>query len=146
MSLYYDTGVLLKLYTAEPESAAVRRFVVSRKESLLFTSLHRSECVSAFRLKAFRKECSQEEAANAIADLEDDLAGGVLRMAGIDWDQAWAACREITDAHAASTGCRTLDPLHLACARQLAVREFVTTDKRQAKLARRLGMQVLNPR
>lgn len=27
MSIYYDTAVLLKLYTVEPESAAVRAFV-----------------------------------------------------------------------------------------------------------------------
>jgi predicted nucleic acid-binding protein len=44
-----------------------------------------------------------------------------------------------------ATGCRTLDTLHIACARQLAIREFVTTDRRQANLAKRLGMRVLDP-
>jgi len=52
------------------------------------------------------------------------------------------ACK---DAHAASTGCRTLDALHVACARVLSIREFVTTDERQTALARHAGMRVTNP-
>lgn len=50
------------------------------------------------------------------------------------------------DAHASKTACRTLDTLHLACARQLAIRECVTTDQRQAILAKHLGMRVVDPR
>ncbi|MFO7774584.1 MAG: type II toxin-antitoxin system VapC family toxin [Candidatus Hydrogenedentota bacterium] len=146
MSHYYDTGVVLKLYTVEAESAAVRRFVKRWKEPLYLNSLHRSECIAAFRLKAFRGECNEETATRAIADMEDDLATGVIRLMGIDWDAAWAACRSIADAHASKTGCRTLDTLHVACARQLAIREFVTTDQRQAILAQHLGMRVVDPR
>ncbi|HSH09915.1 MAG TPA: type II toxin-antitoxin system VapC family toxin [Oceanipulchritudo sp.] len=145
MTAYYDTGVILKLYTTERESPAVRRFVVSRKEPLHLNALHRSECVSAFRLKAFRGECSGEAAASAIADIEDDFVNGVIRPLSIDWDLAWSTCRSIADAHAAATGCRTLDTLHVACARLLGIREFVTLDKRQSLLAKRLGMRVVHP-
>ncbi len=145
MTRYYDTGVILKLYTTEPESPAVRRFVQRRKEPLHLNALHRSECISAFRLKAFRGECNDETAARAVADMEDDIATGVIRLVGIDWDTAWAACREIANAHASETGCRTLDALHVVCARQHAIREFVTTDRRQAAVAKRLGMRVVDP-
>lgn len=145
MTVYYDTGVILKLYTTESESPAVRRFVLKRNEPLNLNSLHRSECVSAFRLKAFRGECDPAAAASAIADFEDDLMNGVIRLVPVDWDLAWKTCRLIADAHAMDTGCRTLDTLHVACARILAIREFVTTDKRQSLLAKRLGMRVVNP-
>ena len=37
MNGYYDTGLLLKLYTAEPESPAVQAFVHSRAQSLQIT-------------------------------------------------------------------------------------------------------------
>ena len=146
MTRYYDTGVVLKLYTIEAESPAVRRFVKRGKEAIGLNSLHRSECVAAFRLKAFRGECEEDTAAQAIADMEDDLAAGVLRLVGIDWDAAWVGCRSIADTHASETGCRTLDTLHVACARQLAIREFVTTDQRQALLAKRPGMRVVDSR
>ncbi|MGC9453173.1 MAG: type II toxin-antitoxin system VapC family toxin [Oceanipulchritudo sp.] len=145
MTRYYDTGVLLKLYTVEPESPAVRRFVVRKKDPVYLTSLHRSEIVSAFRLKVFRGECDETTAAGAIADFEDDLSSGVIRLVGLDWDHAWIACRELSNAHAGTTGCRTLDALHVACARTLSIREFVTTDKRQATLARHAGMRVSSP-
>jgi len=39
MNGYYDTGLLLKLYTAEPESPAVQAFVHSRAQSLQITGL-----------------------------------------------------------------------------------------------------------
>ena len=145
MTCYLDTGVLLKLYTVEPESAAVRSFVVQRGEPLYVTALHRAELVSAFRLKVFRGECDEAASGAAIADFEDDLLNGVVRMVGLDWDHAWIACRELSAAHAAATGCRTLDAIHVACARVLGIREFVTRDKRQADLAIRAGMRVIEP-
>ncbi|MEX0330691.1 MAG: type II toxin-antitoxin system VapC family toxin [Puniceicoccaceae bacterium] len=146
MKAYYDTGVILKLYTTESESAAVRRFVKARKEPLYLNSLHRTECVSAFRLKAFRGECGEEASTNAIADLEDDIASGMIQLVGIDWDAAWSLSRAMADAHAATTGCRTLDTLHVACARSLGIRELISSDKRQRKLARAIGMRVTEPR
>jgi predicted nucleic acid-binding protein len=143
MSRYYDTGILLKLYTPEAGSDAVRKFVIRHKQALLFSSLHLSECVSALQLKCFRKECGESEAAAAILDLEADQAAGVLRKPFIEWEEAWTECRNLSTAHAATTGCRTLDALHVACAKQLGVREFVTSDARQMKLAGKAGLRVL---
>jgi len=39
-----------------------------------------AECVSALRLKAFRKECSEDEASAAIELIKEDLRGGVLQV------------------------------------------------------------------
>ena len=143
--LYYDTSVLLKLYTQEPESPSVRAFVLARQERIPFHSLHHSECTSALELKAFRGECSREQAARALADVEDDLARRILVPVDVDWIAAWRLCREMARAFAAETGCRTLDTLHLACARSLAIRDIVTTDARQQQLAERVGMRAMSP-
>ena len=145
MTRYFDTGIVLKLYTTEKESPAVRRFVTRGKEPLFLNSLHRSECVSAFGLKAFCGECDDASATSAINDFEDDIATGVIRILGIDWDLVWGICRVISAAHTRDTGCRTLDALHVACARSLAIREFITNDKRQSELAKRVGLRVINP-
>jgi predicted nucleic acid-binding protein len=145
MNHYYDTGVLLKLYTEETESKTIRSFVECLAASIPFHGFHQSEAASALQLKAFRGECSIEQANRAIADIEDDLAGGVLRSVNPDWNTVWEKCAQLAQAHAADTGCRTLDTLHVACARTLGFRLFVSTDARQMKLAERAGLRVVNP-
>ena len=141
-AVYFDTGVLLKLYTEEPESDAVRSFVVSRNQPIGVSSLHLAECVSALKLKCFRRECEESEAAGAILDIESDLRAGVLIRSPINWDEAWNQCRTLSESHTSAEGTRTLDTLHIACALQLGNRHFATSDKRQATLAQRIGLKV----
>ena len=145
MRCYYDTGLLLKLYTNESDSEAVRKFAVRRGEALAFTPLHHAECVSALRLKCFRGEADEEEVAGALRDIESDVSAGVLRPAAVQWDAVWLRCRVLSDAHAAATGCRTLDSLHVACALLLGAEEMVTGDVRQAALGRKAGLRVVDP-
>ena len=145
MNGYYDTGLLLKLYTAEPESPAVQAFVHSRAQSLQITGLHHAECVSALRLKEFRGECTATEATGALKLLDDDLRAGVLRMVAVEWNQVWKQCRCLAEVHAAHTGCRTLDALHVASALVLGAREFITSDHRQSACAIRAGLSVTDP-
>jgi predicted nucleic acid-binding protein len=145
MRTYFDTGILLKLYTAEPESLAVAAFAQARREPIRITELHYSECVSALRLKQFRGESTATQSKKAIALLAGDLRAGSLRLVAVDWQQAWSRCRELSESHAAETGARTLDALHVACAIQLEAREFVSSDRRQIALAEKAGLEVLDP-
>lgn len=145
MTSYFDTGVLLKLYTAEPDSPKVERFVLRRGQPLHLTDLHRAEIASAFRLKQFRGEGTARQVSNALALVESDIRTGALRIVAIDWPAVWLACRDLSDKHAAKIGCRTLDTLHVACALALGATEFITTDRRQAKLAMRAGLSVIEP-
>ncbi|MFN0126011.1 MAG: type II toxin-antitoxin system VapC family toxin [Verrucomicrobiales bacterium] len=145
MSDYFDTGVLLKLYTAEPESAAVRAFVQRRTRALPVTDLHMAECVSALRLKQFRGEASGSEAARALQLWNHDLRVGVLRLIGVDWNVVWSECRDLADSHASSTGCRTLDTLHIASARVLGFQRLVTSDHRQSAMAKLAGLATIDP-
>ncbi|MEX2606386.1 MAG: type II toxin-antitoxin system VapC family toxin [Kiritimatiellia bacterium] len=145
MTGYYDTGILVKLYTVEPESAAVQAYVMHQAGPIPFHALHHSEIASAFHLKAFRGECSSAQANRALTDVEEDRRSGILLQQRPDWEKIWEKCLELSCAHAASTGCRTLDTLHVACAVELGYREFVTSDQRQAALAERLGITVCDP-
>lgn len=145
MKTYYDTGVLLKLYTAEPESPAVEAFVRSRADPIRLAEIHRAECVSALRLKLFRGECTAAQSERAIALIASDLRSGALRMVAVDWDLAWCHCRDLSAEHAAATGVRTLDALHVACAMLLGVGEFVTSDRRQSALAAKVGLKAVDP-
>ncbi len=146
MTAYFDTGIILKLYTEEPESAAVRAFIIKRGKAVGVTDLHLAECTSALRLKQFRGECAASQASRALAALSDDLRAGVLKPWPVDWDESWRLCRSLSDAHTASTGCRTMDALHIACAALLGAREFVSSDHRQGALAKLAGLKVIKPR
>ena len=145
MTRYFDTGLLLKLYTEEPESKAIRSFVLSAGEAVPFHTFHRSECASALHLKAFRGECSKAQANRALADIDEDLRSGVLQSVLPEWENVWQRCFDLVRAHSAQTGCRVLDSLHVACAEELGFREFVTSDKRQTALAEISGFTVVNP-
>jgi predicted nucleic acid-binding protein len=145
MTHYYDTGLLLKLYTEEAESDAVRKFVIKAAEPIPFLALHQSECTSAFHLKAFRDECSVAQANRALADLAEDIRTGVLHSINPDWQTIWERSAHIAQSYAATTGCRTLDSLHVACAIELGYTRFVSSDIRQIKLAELLGLKVLTP-
>lgn len=145
MTRYFDTGILLKLYTAEPDSPEVERFVQRCALPLHITDLHRAEITTAFRLKQFRCECTAAQATAALALVESDIRTGVLRQVAVDWPDAWLACRDLANKHARKAGCRTLDTLHVACALALGVREFVTSDRRQLILAARVRLRVVDP-
>mgnify|MGYP006411924775 FL=1 len=142
---YYDTGVLLKLYTNEPESRAVQYYVRTRGQSLAVTELHLTEATSALRLKQFRGECSPEQAAAALGCIEDDLRARLLRRTAVDWPEIWTRCQTLARAETARLGTRTLDTLHVACALHLGASEFVSTDARQITLAGACGLTVIDP-
>jgi predicted nucleic acid-binding protein len=145
VKVYYDTGILLKLYVEEPQSARVRKFVSRGKKAIRLHDLHRAEMVSALRLKQFRGEGKAEQVAQTLLHLTEDERCGVLRHVEMDWPAVWRQCFELSTAHTGSTGCRTLDTLHVSCALYLRAPEFVTSDGRQAEMARLAGLRVVNP-
>lgn len=146
MSLtYYDTGVLVKLYTAEPESPAVERFVRTRGVAISVLDLHVTECMAAFRLKEFRGECTAGQAGAAIGALEDDLAARVVALVQPSWVDVWSRCQTLVRSHSGTIGARTLDALHVAAALVLHASEFATSDERQAALAKVCGLAVVDP-
>jgi len=145
MKAYYDTGLLLKLYTPEKESIVVESWVKARGQPLWFTALHRSECFSALRLKQFRGECTLAQCGAAMDWIAHDIAAGILNTFEPDWDRAWDRCALLTRTHASGLGCRTLDTLHVAIALENGFREFLSHDTRQKSLASAVGLKVTDP-
>ena len=50
---------------------------------------------------------------------------------------------KLAEQHTGTMGCRSLDILHCAAAKTLAATEFITTDGRQMKLARAMGLNLV---
>ncbi len=145
MKTYYDTGIFIKLYTTEPESTSVANFVKTRAKPLFITELHIAESHSALRLKEYRRECTRQNASDALEMLEHDLRSGALQLVDVDWIAVWQECARLTDQFSGQLGIRTLDTLHVSIARLVGFKEFVTSDSKQSKLAKLSGFVVTNP-
>jgi predicted nucleic acid-binding protein len=139
---YFDTGVLLKLYTPEPLSKTVQDYVVNRGKALWVTDLHMTELLSALRLKQFRGEATEDQIAGTLGAIEEDIRNRTLRHAPVSWTEAWLQGQTLVRTHTASLGTRTLDALHVATALTLHCSNLVTTDRRMAALSAACGLQV----
>jgi len=137
--IYLDTGCLVKLYFPEPDSARVAALVAG--QALVYSGLHELEVTNALELKVFRKEAVLKQAQATRDLIATDVRAGILHAPTLAWSDIWLAASELARKHSRTLGCRSLDILHCAVAAQLDVAGFVTTDRRQRRLAAKLGMR-----
>jgi hypothetical protein len=58
----------------------------------------------------------------------------------LDWIEVMNSAALLSQKHTSSTGCRTLDILHVAAATQNDFKCFLTNDPRQMMLAEKAGL------
>jgi predicted nucleic acid-binding protein len=125
---YVDSSALVKLAVREPESAALRRYLV-RHRPLVSSALARTEVVRALL----------PHGPDAVRQGREVLARvGLLRINDRVLDAAGSL---------APTELRSLDAIHLASAEQFGsdLRAFVTYDERLAAAAAGRGLRVVHP-
>lgn len=142
---YADPSALLKLYVHEPESAAMNSWRARTRRALPLTDHGRVEISNGIRLAAFRKVISGDAMRDALASFDEDVAEGRFTHADVPWRAALRRAADISRTHTASTGCRTLDVVHVATALELNLRRFLTFDRRQQDLARLVGLAPVTP-
>ena len=143
MNIYLDTGLLLKIFSAEPNSAEAVALVQSQGTSIIFCHLQQTELQNALYRKAARNEINRDELAKSLKRIQSDLDHGILQIPNLEWPEIWTNADRLTAKYAIATQCRTLDVLHVAVAMQLGIKTFATTDMRQMALARKAGLKVL---
>jgi predicted nucleic acid-binding protein len=136
--IYLDTGCLVKLYYPEPDSSLVAARVVGKL--ICYSPLHELEFTNALHQKAFHGNATSSQIQAAKALVTTDLAAGVLKRIPLDWEAVYQDAVALAADHTAAVGCRSLDILHCAVARFLSATDFVSTDGRQARLARAIGL------
>jgi predicted nucleic acid-binding protein len=126
---YLDSSAIVKLAVAEPESAALRRYL-SRRRPVVSSALARTEVARAL----------MPSGAEAVA--RGELVLRTIQLMRVN-DRVLGEAGRLTP-----TDLRSLDAIHLASARQLgeAIREIVTYDGRMADAARTRGWAVSSPR
>ena len=143
MSIYLDSSALIKLYVPEENSAEVARYVLRRRQSLPLSPLHELELKNALRAKAFRKEASRKSVNAALRHLCADIASGIFVRPPLDWPEVFEAAEALSQRSTATVGGRSLNLLHVASAKILKARGFLTFDQRQATLARKAGLKIV---
>ncbi len=72
--------------------------------------------------------------------IQADRGSGVLVAPASPWRIPFRFATQLAMVHSPTIGCRSLDILHCASAVDLQTVEFVTTDERQSRLARAMGL------
>lgn len=101
------------------------------------------EVRNAFRLAVFREwiDSEQEKRLQILFDL--DLKDNFLRPIPFSSDEIFAHAEQLSMRYTAISGNRSLDLLHIACARLAELNGFASFDRRQRKLANDVGMRVV---
>ena len=153
MRAYADSSFILRLVTRETDSPQViaeyRRLGMPR---LYFLPLHALEIRNAILQRAFhqRRSAAPAERAQtarerdaALARLERLLARRALLDVTLDLDAVITRACKLSSAHTERIGSRAIDILHVASALALETEQFLTTDSRQARLAKAEAMKVV---
>ncbi len=142
---YADPSALLKLYVHEPQSAAMSAWRARTRGALPLTEHGRLEIVNGICLAAFRHGLTPAALTDALASFDEDCAVGRYVQADVLWRATLRRACEISRAHTAALGCRSLDVLHVAAALHMGLPTFVTLDTRQRRLARITGLKAITP-
>jgi predicted nucleic acid-binding protein len=139
VKVYTDTSFLVSLYYLDTHSAEAERRTRRKGLEVFLTPLVEVELVNALQLRVFRGEASPAQTLAARNDLEGDIRNGIFSVLPMPPD-AYEVARRLSARRTAVIGTRTLDILHVACAKLLQVDRFWTFDSRQAELARAEGL------
>jgi len=142
MDAYFDWAIILKLYVKEANSPDAIRHVAAYAAPYAITNWQTLEVKNAIRLKAFRREITTTEMTQSLAAFEQDIAAGRWQRASYSVAAIEQKADELSAAHSATLGCRTLDIIHVAAALVIGTKEFVTFDARERALATRAGLTV----
>ena len=154
MRAYADSSFILRLVTGEadsPQVVAEYRRLDSPK--LFYLPLHALEVRNAILQRAFHQRRSissgerqhvARERDTALARLERLVARRALLDVTLDLDAAITRAANLSTAHTERLGARAIDLLHVASALTLESELFLTTDARQAQLAKAEGLKVVS--
>jgi len=141
-SAYPDSSFLVSLYCKDANSAKASSYMERTAEPLLFTPLHRIEVRNALRNAAARGLITESERRGAFRQMDEDLREGLLIHAPVEWTDVLRRADGLSERHAAASGQRTIDLLHVAFALECGAKTFLTFDNRQRNLASAAGLKV----
>jgi predicted nucleic acid-binding protein len=152
MTTYLDANLLVRMYLELPGCKEAVELVKSRRgrRSWPFpiTHLLRMEVVNAIYRLVFESRTggqwrvTPESAAIALGDFEQDLADGLfLARSPLALEDIEAEFDDLAARYTSRHGFRTYDVIHVASARTMGSKRFLTFDARAKKLAKLAGLE-----
>jgi len=141
MIAFPDTSFLCALYRQQYNSPAAAAYFGAMPESLRVSGLLLFEFRQSVRFQVWlhardkSKGYPQADCNRALANLQTDLDTGAVVMVSVDWPDVHRLAESLSKRHTIAGGHRSLDVLHVATALHLGVREFLTFDTNQCRLA-----------
>jgi predicted nucleic acid-binding protein len=148
MTDYPDTSFLCAVYRKQDNTAEALAYQRRMTAPLCVSTLLVFEFRQAIRLQVWlhsqdkKKGYSQNEADQMLTDWESDIAAGHVTIVPTDADAVLRMAEHLSETHTALTGNRTLDILHIATAKHLSAKNFLSFDARQQKLAKAAGLKI----
>jgi predicted nucleic acid-binding protein len=141
--IYTDPSVLALLYLREARTHTVAMWRWRLNGSLPVTHHGRVEIVNAIALAVFRGNLTAEQGTRAWQSLNEDFTEGRLTQVDILWRAALSRSAELSRNFSAELGTRSLDVLHVSCALELELPNFLSFDEKQKALAAKVGLKVV---
>jgi predicted nucleic acid-binding protein len=143
LSVYVDTGILVKSYVFEEDSPEAIAIIEGAGEPLIFSHIHGIEVPNAIRLKRFRGEITKTQEAASIRVFRADIDAGRLARPDYDLAEVFNRAERLSAKHSGQIGSRNLDVLHVAAALESGCGSLASFDERQRKAASLAGLKVI---
>ena len=143
MTTYIDSSALVAVYVPERHSPSARR-ALGRVPQVPYTLLHELEVANAFALLLGRRSITAGEHRAIRTQVRDDVEAHRLVPTALDWPQTFAGACELSESYTPTLLTRSLDLLHVAAARALGCKVFVSADDRQLAAAKAAGLKAVD--
>ena len=148
MIAYPDTSFLYPLYVSRSTSIAAIDHYRRMKEPLHVSALLLYEFRQSVRFQIFRHSSDSTQGfrrktgLDILAKFQINLEAGALVVLPTDWAEVLNHAERLSAQHTMANGHRAVNVLHVATARHLGAREFLSFDANQRKLASAEGLVV----
>lgn len=141
--VYADSSFIVSLYLRDANSAAARQAMKEYPAGIALSRIAGLEVKNAFRLALYRQWIQAIQEARVQSLFDEDSDGGFLRSVPFATDEIFSEAERLSRSHSKHFGSRSLDVLHVACARVIELQDFASFDARQRELAESVGLRVV---
>jgi predicted nucleic acid-binding protein len=135
-----DTSFLFSLYRRDAHSATAHARLAKAAEPILLSVLNEYELSNALRLAEFQGLLAAGEADLRLAALAEDHTAGRWRHSECSLEEIVAEAGRLSATYTTKAGHRAFDIFHVAHARLVRPRLFLSFDANQLRLAKVAGL------
>lgn len=148
MRYFTDTSFLCALYREQDNTERADAFMEQIDGDIVVSSQVLWEFRQSGRFQVFRhqrdntKGFSKSEAERMIEVLAANVKAGGLTLESVEWPDVHSIAETLSASHTMKGGHRPMDIIHLATAKHLGLKHFLTFDANQRQLAEAEGLVV----